>query len=34
VEFDEPDLGERQPRPKGVAKKESYRNPVPDVFMR
>jgi len=25
---------ETQPRPKGVAKKESYRNPVPDVFMR
>jgi polyphosphate kinase len=34
VEFDKPDLGERKPRPKGVAKKESYRNPVPDVFMR
>jgi polyphosphate kinase len=34
VDFDRPELGKRNPRPKDVSAKESYRNPVPDVFMR
>lgn len=34
VEFERPELGKRTPRPKTVSAKESYRNPVPDVFLR
>lgn len=34
VAFEKPDLGGRQKRPKDLLGDESYRNPVPDVFMR
>jgi polyphosphate kinase len=34
VAFEKPDLGKRQKRPKDMVEDESYRNPVPDVFMR